>query len=89
MPNKTESARNYEVEDALQDSVEGNKTGILALIVTGESKVEWNFYSSDKDNFMRTLNETLRSRPNVPLKIVFSDDPTWAEYTAVRSGGKS
>ncbi len=88
MPNRSESSRNYEIEDAVQDAVESSKSGVLALVLTGEHKVEWHFYSSDKEEFMRKLNEALKLRPRQPLEIVFSDDAAWADYTAIQNRSK-
>lgn len=88
MPNRAESSRNYEIEDAVQDTVEASKSGVLALVLTGDHKVEWHFYSSNKEEFMRKLNEALQVHPRQPLEIVFSDDSAWSEYTAIQSRGK-
>jgi hypothetical protein len=88
MPSATESARNYDVEDVLLTAVEGSKTGTLVLVIAGNHKVEWHFYSPDKEEFMRTLDRALQRRPGLPLDIAFTNDPEWSDYRDIRSAGE-
>ena len=81
MPSKAESAQHYNFEEALQNAVEGAHVGVLAVIITGEGRVEWLYYTPSHDKFMAALNSALSGKPVLPLEISLEKDPDWSNYT--------
>lgn len=73
------------LEDTLTEAVEKRKTAYLTAVVTGSGSREWQFYSKNHDEFMRTLNESLSSSPAFPINISFFSDPEWEAYSQLAS----
>lgn len=83
MSTKRESEQHYAFEDGLQAAEEHNRTGVLAAVVTGDSKVEWYYLARSHDEFMRVLNKTLQGKPRLPITISLEQDPEWSMYRSL------
>jgi hypothetical protein len=81
-------ARHYEFEDTLQNAVESAHVGVLAIVITGEGRVEWLYYTPSHEQFMATLNTALNGKPALPLEISLEKDPDWINYTDYAGQGK-
>lgn len=80
LPTREESERTYDFEDTVSAAVESARLGVLTLIVTGNGTVEWQFYAANHEEFMKTLNQALASKPKLPIAIALQDDPEWSAY---------
>ena len=54
LPTKRESQLHYAFEDGLQAAEEGERVGVLAVVATGEGKVEWYYLARSHDLFIRS-----------------------------------
>lgn len=87
MPSVDERAQMDELEDALAPLQEkGFST--LALVSTGNDLKEWTYYARSADSFLRRLNLALHSKPEFPIEIHASPDPSWATYERFIAGVK-
>ena len=89
MPSPEENARMAELEDLLDVGLEGEKVAFLTVAVTGNGVREWQWYASDRDAVMESINKTLGHLDPFPIEISFQDDPDWQGYNGFLGNGES
>jgi|SRR5712691_2134935 len=83
MPNNEVLAQMERFEDAV-DPIDDSGAAFLMVVVTGNNRREWIWYTGDTTRFASLLNRTLRGRPKFPLDLSASEDPGWLTYLAIR-----
>lgn len=83
MPSRDDNRRQIELEDAIASLDEQDGLGYLMLVVTGNSRKEWIFYSSDIPAWLNRFNELLASHPRYPVEIETSTDQEWSTWKDV------
>lgn len=83
MPDNEVLAKMERLEDAI-DSIDDAQAAFLMVVVTGNNRREWIWYTDDTTRFALLLNKTLRGRPKFPLDLSASEDPGWRTYLGIR-----
>ena len=86
MPSTVEREAMDRMEDLLVPLVEKPGFAMLALVSTGENLREWIYYTKSEQEFLYSLNATLREHPRLPLEIHAAPDPQWSTYERFRKG---
>lgn len=79
MPSPEDNKRMYELEDALEASLESKGYCIQVISRTGDGSREWSYYTRDREEFIEALNDALAAKPRLPIEISFYEDPSWSE----------
>lgn len=88
MPSETLHEKMFDFEDILDEEIESKGICLLMTSITGGGKKIWHFYSTDADLFINKLNEVLRDKEVLPLKIEIYEDEKWNAYKEIISGVK-
>jgi hypothetical protein len=68
-----------DLEEAL-DPLEAGGDTFLVFVVTTSGEREWIFYTRNYDDFMANLNDCLADKPEYPIAILHSHDPSWTYW---------
>ena len=79
-PKETLSAMN-DFEDAVEELSCYNNLSFMPRATLGAGLRAWLFYTKSKDEFMELFNTYLVGMPNLPLKISFYEDASWALWS--------
>jgi hypothetical protein len=79
MPTDDVNKKMIELEDALTEKLDENAICQHAYNRTGNSLKEFNYYISDRDEFMVQFNQALKGHVSYPIEISFYEDPEWIE----------
>jgi hypothetical protein len=83
MPDDGTLAMMDRVEDAL-DFVDNSGEAFLMVVVTGNNRREWIWYTSDRQRYMAMVNKSLPRQPKFPLDFATSEDASWQTYRSIR-----
>jgi hypothetical protein len=81
MPDPADAQRMSELEDLLEEGLEGVCQAFLTVIVTGNGVREWQWYARDTDVIIDLVNKTLGHLEPFPIELSFQDDPEWEGYS--------
>jgi hypothetical protein len=81
MPSEDVVARMSQLEDLLEEALEGARQAFLTVIVTGNGVREWQWYARNPDEVMKLVNDTLGELEPFPVEFSFQDDPEWVGYS--------
>lgn len=73
------------VLENIRAELDKDPVAILTGIYTGDGERNMVFYTLSTYIFNKKLNSALAALPLLPLQITAENDPTWAEYTEMRS----
>jgi hypothetical protein len=79
MPAKETNGRMIQLEDALEDQIVARGQSVHAVSRTGNGLKEWEYYITDRDDFIERLNQALTGHERYPIEITFYSDPEWKE----------
>ena len=82
MPESDLHATMIEMEEALLP-LEAEGLARNALIVTGNGRKEWFWYTRSVDEFIARLNDLLSGFSELPIALEASRDPEWSNLTGV------
>lgn len=85
LPDQVTSARLVAFEDLLaplDDEAGGN---LQVMVLTGNGKREWVYYTNNYDRFMLALNSALSGDERFPIEIEHSSDPTWDYWAKIHA----
>ena len=85
MPEPKVAREQYEFEDAIESKVESSGACIQAFTRTGNGKRQWKYYVSDKQGFVRRLEEIKSRSPGLQFSVSFEADPTWGALTELQN----
>jgi hypothetical protein len=77
MPTTKVHKQMNDLEDAIEQKLEAAKLCIQTVSRTGNSKKQWEYYITDRDQFLKAFNEVMRGKPRLPIKIDFYQDADW------------
>ena len=80
MPEPDVNERMIQLEDLLEKALESKKNAFMTLIVTGNGRKEWQWYSRDVSETMQLINEALKDIAPFPIEISLQSDPNWSAY---------
>ena len=83
MPDDGTLAMMDRVEDAL-DYVDASGEAFLMVVVTGNNRREWIWYTSDRQRYMALVNRAMPKQQKFPLDFATSEDPGWQTYRSIR-----
>jgi Family of unknown function (DUF695) len=83
MPPSEDNEHQIEFEDAMAPIDEQDGLGYLMLVVTGNSRKEWIFYTNDVSVWLDRFNEILVGHAVYPVEIETSTDPNWSTWKGV------
>jgi hypothetical protein len=83
MPDDGTLAMMDRVEDAL-DWVDDSGEAFLMVVVTGNNRREWIWYTSDRQRYMALVNKAMPRQPKFPLDFATSEDASWQTYRSIR-----
>ena len=83
MPSREDNQRMYDLEDALEASLESKGYCIQVISRTGDGTREWSYYIREREEFIDALNDALAKKPRFPIEINFYEDPAWSELQGV------
>jgi hypothetical protein len=83
MPDDGTLAMMDRVEDAL-DWVDDSGEAFLMVVVTGNNRREWIWYTSDRQRYMALVNKAMPRQPKFPLDFATSEDAPWQTYRSIR-----
>ena len=70
-------------EDVL-DEIEKTGLGIVALVVFGDGRKEWHWYTKDVTEWFERMNVILKEYPAYPLQIEHNTNDDWAYHLAFK-----
>jgi len=79
MPEKQTNLKMIALEQALDSAFDSNEICRPAYNRTGNHLKEFNYYISDRDEFMEHFNSALIGHEKYPIQINFYNDPEWSE----------
>jgi hypothetical protein len=79
MPRPEDNQRMYDLEDALEASLESKGYCIQVISRTGGGIREYSYYIREREEFIDALNGALANKPRFPIEINFYEDPAWSE----------
>jgi hypothetical protein len=77
MPELSVARKQYEFEDSIENEIESTGVCIRAFARTGNGMRQWNYYISDKHEFVRRLEEIKSKSPDLRFSVSFNADPGW------------
>ena len=77
MPTTEVHKQMNDLEDAIEHKLEATKLCIQTLSRTGNGKKQWEYYITDREQFLKAFNELMRGKPQLPIKINFYEDANW------------
>ena len=80
MPSSDVSALMMQFEELLDPALETSQSAFLTVIVTGNSRREWQWYSRSPEETMGLVNQVLMSCEPFPVDFSIQDDPQWESY---------
>jgi len=83
MPDDKTLAMMDRVEDAL-DAVDNSGAAFLMVVVTGNNRREWIWYTNSRERYMALVNRALPRQQKFPLDFATSEDPSWGTYRSIR-----
>ena len=83
MPDDGTLAMMDRVEDAL-DWVDDSGEAFLMVVVTGNNRREWIWYTSDRQRYMALVNKAMPRQQKFPLDFATSEDALWQTYRSIR-----
>jgi hypothetical protein len=83
MPDDRTLAQMNRIEDAL-DPIDESGEAFLMIVVTGNNRREWIWYTHDRDRYMALVNRAMPRQPKFPVDFATSEDPTWLTYLSIR-----
>jgi hypothetical protein len=66
----------------ITDWLEEENFGILALVVFGNGRKEWNWYVADLGEWMKAFNDRLKNYPPFPIGISHRENDGWKFHQA-------
>jgi hypothetical protein len=85
MPSSDVSALMMQFEELLEPALETPKSAFLTVIVTGNSRREWQWYSRNPEETMGLVNQVLMGCKPFPVDFSIQDDPQWESYKRFQS----
>ncbi len=73
------------VLENIRAELDKDPVAILTGIYTGDGERNMVFYTLSTNIFNKKLNSALATLPLLPLRITAENDPTWAEYSEMKS----
>ena len=83
MPSAEDNEQQILFEDAIDSIDEQDGLGYLMLVVTGNSRKEWIFYTNDVPAWLDRFNALLTGHAVYPIEIETSTDPDWSTWRDV------
>ena len=73
------------LEDALEEAINGRNLGTDVYVRTGGGLREMGYYISSREEFTQSINNKLKDHPQYPISIEFFSDPEWSDYRTLLS----
>jgi hypothetical protein len=83
MPDDRTLALMDRLEDAL-DAIDAGGGAFLMIVMTGNNRREWIWYTDDRERYMALVNRALPRQPRFPIDFTTSEDPGWVTYRTIR-----
>jgi Family of unknown function (DUF695) len=80
MPSPEVSALMMQFEELLEPVLEKSQSAFLTVIVTGNGRREWQWYSRSPEETMGFVNQVLMDREPFPVEFSMQEDPQWEAY---------
>ena len=80
MPSPEISALMTQFEQLLDSPLEESKAAFLTVVVTGNSRREWQWYSRNPEEMIGIVNHALKGYEPFPVEFSIQDDPQWEAY---------
>jgi hypothetical protein len=77
MPEHDVAEQMYELEDLVEQEIEGRGMCALAFTRTGNGKKQWNYYVADTKAFQSALLTSIQSKRRFPIQVHFLPDASW------------
>jgi hypothetical protein len=84
LPSQNLTAHMTTFEDLLTGEFESTKDAILMVVVTGNGRREWQWYSRKPDAFLQRI-KALAKDPQFPVVAGQQADPSWSGYRRFQS----
>lgn len=69
-----------DVEDALIEALEEDALAVMTAVITGSSIRRMIWYTANLEETGKRINEALSDFDQLPLELISSEEPDWAEY---------
>jgi hypothetical protein len=80
MPSSEISTLMMQFEELLETVLEKSQSAFLTVIVTGNERREWQWYSRSPEETMGFVNQVLMEREPFPVEFSMQKDPQWEAY---------
>lgn len=84
LPDAVMGQRLSQFESFLEGLDDPAKGSLQAMVITGNGKREWVYYTKNYDAYMLALNAALLGKPRFPIEIEHSPDISWEYWTKIR-----
>ncbi len=72
--------RFHELEDALDNAIIEDGTGVLSLVLTTAGRREWHVHFSETKDLQASINNAFAELPEMPITLTAEFDPDWSDY---------
>jgi Family of unknown function (DUF695) len=80
MPSPDISTLMMQFEELLEPALENSQSAFLTVIVTGNSRREWQWYSRSPEETMGLVNQVLIDCEPFPVEFSMQEDSQWEAY---------
>ncbi len=80
MPSPDISTLMRQFEELLESALENPQSAFLTVVVTGNDRREWQWYSRSPEETMGFVNQVLMDREPFPVEFSMQEDPQWEAY---------
>ena len=80
MPPAEDNQKMMQLEDPIQEHIDGEKVLRHAYSRTGNNLKELVYYIHDQQQFLEAFNDALSDHPPYPIEIKFYRDPQWKHF---------
>jgi Family of unknown function (DUF695) len=85
LPSPEDSDKLNIFEDRLVDAVEPDSHSILSMVLTGKSRREYVFHTTNPQEFLNRLTDMPQENDRYPIEIILTEDPEWEYFDRARS----
>lgn len=87
LPSKAENKRLTHFEDTL-DKLETESFGVLAVVIVGNNRKEWNWFVKDIESWKARMHELLNCHNAYPIEFKEFKDDNWGFHSAFKKWAK-
>jgi hypothetical protein len=80
MPSPDISTLMMQFEELIESALENSQSAFLTVIVTGNSRREWQWYSRSPEETMGLVNQVLIDCEPFPVEFSMQEDSQWEAY---------